>query len=156
MNVTSLGGRIAPFSFPPFIMEKSDAIRLRKQVQSLSKRKLSVSEIARRLNVSRLFVRTWKDAKDSTADGRGWVKGRKRKYNDRQEKDVLAARTEAEKEFFSVHTHSHKNSMTTSPSISFIAPSARTVDPNPTARKRRDDRSTCSTRSVSSKQSERR
>lgn len=101
MNVTSLGGRITPFSSPLFIMEKSDAIRLRKQVQSLAKRGLSVSEIARRLNVSRLFVRTWKHAKDPTEDQRGWVKGRKRKYNEQQEKDVLAARTEAEKEFFS-------------------------------------------------------
>lgn len=86
-------------------MEKSDAIRLRREIQSLAKRGLSASEIARRLGVSRPFVHRWKDAKDPTADERGWVKGRKRKYTEQQEQDVLAVRTEAEKEFFSALTH---------------------------------------------------
>lgn len=85
-------------------MEKSDAIRLRKQVQSIARRGHSISEIARRLGVSRPFVHRWKDAKDPAADERGWVKGKKRKYTEKQEKDVLAARTEAEKDFFSVLT----------------------------------------------------
>jgi transposase len=91
--------------FPSFIMEKSDAIRLRREIRSLAKRGLSVSEIARRLGVSRPFVYHWKDAKDPTADERGWIKGRKRKYTDEQERDVLAVRTEAEKGFFLVLTH---------------------------------------------------
>lgn len=92
-----------PFS-PSFIMEKSDAIRLRREIQTLTKKGISVSEIARRLGVSRPFVHRWKDAKDPTEDQRGWVKGRKRKYTGQQEKDVLAARMEAEKEFFLVRT----------------------------------------------------
>jgi transposase len=91
--------------FPSFSMEKFDAIRLRQEIWSLSRRGLSASEIARRLGVSRPFVYRWKDAEDPTADDRGWIKGRKRKYTDEQERDVLAARTEAEKEFFSVLTH---------------------------------------------------
>ena len=95
-------GTISLFSFPRFIMEKSDAIRLRKQVQSLARRGLSVSEIARRLDVSRLFVRTWKDAKDPTADQRGWTKGKKRKYSDDHERRVLTTRDKAEQGFFSV------------------------------------------------------
>lgn len=106
MNVTRGEGNIYPFSSPHFIMEKSDAIRLRKQVQSLAKRGLSVSEIARRLDVSRLFVRTWKDAKDPTADQRGWAKGKKRKYNDDHEQHVLVTRDKAEQGFFSVRTRS--------------------------------------------------
>lgn len=94
-----------PLTFSPsFIMEKSDAIRLRRDIQTLTKKGISISEIARRLGVSRPFVHRWKDAKDPTADQRGWVKGRKRKYTGRQEEDVLAARTEAEKEFFSALT----------------------------------------------------
>ena len=83
-------------------MEKADAIRLRREIQSLAKRALSVSEIARRLGVSRPFVSRWKDGKDPTADQRGWVKGRKRTYTERQEQDVLAARDDAEKGFFLV------------------------------------------------------
>ena len=149
MNVTSLRGRISPFFFPHFPMEKSDAIRLRKQVQSLAKRGYSVSEIARRLGVSRLFVRTWNNAKDPTADERGWVKGKKRKYTDEQERCILDARTEAEQGFFSVRTNLRGNSVTASPSISFIAPFVHTDAPNHTARKRKVARSTCSTRSAS-------
>lgn len=106
MNVTRGEGSICSFFFPHFIMEKPDAIRLRKQVQSLARRGLSVSEIARRLDVSRLFVRIWKDAKDPTADQRGWMKGKKRKYTETQEQRVLGAREKAEQGFFSAHTRS--------------------------------------------------
>lgn len=94
---------------PPNFMDKSDAIRLRKQVRSFAQQGLSVSEIARRLGVSRIFVRRWKDIVDPTTDKRGWVTGKKRKYTDAQERQVLDARSDAEKEFFSEHSLSREN-----------------------------------------------
>ena len=84
-------------------MQKSDAIRLRVQVQSLAKEGLSVSSIACRLCVSRLFVRRWKAAIDVSIDARGWEKGKKRKYTTEQEECVLSARMKAEKGFFLEH-----------------------------------------------------
>lgn len=92
-------------------MKKSDAIRLRKQVRSLARKGLSISAIARHLGVSRLFVRTWKDAENPVEDERGWTKGNKRKYTAAQEQRVLAARDEAEQEFFSVRMPSRRNCM---------------------------------------------
>lgn len=99
------------FILSPTSMKKLDAIRLRKQVQSLAQRKLSASTIARRLGVSRPFVHRWKDADDPTVDQRGWAKGKKRKYTDAQETNVLAARDEAEQGFFSAHRRFRKRSV---------------------------------------------
>ena len=155
MDVTR--GRVRfPLFLPPFIMEKPDAIRLRRQVQSLSKRGLSVSEIARRLGVSRLFVRTWKHAKDPTADERGWVKGKKRKYTDDHEQHVITTRDRAEEGFFSERMRFRGPSVMTFPSISSSAHSSLTDAASLIERKRKDDRSTCSTLSASSKRSGRR
>jgi len=156
MNVTRSWGSILPFLFPHFPMEKSDAIRLRIQVQSLAKQGLSVSEIARRLAVSRLFVRTWKDAKDPTVDQRGWVKGQKRKYTRAQEQKVLKTRDKAEEGFFLERMRSTRPSVMRSLSTSSSARSSRTVAASLIARKRKDDRNICSTRSASSKRLERR
>lgn len=144
------------FFFPTSLMKKSDAIRLRVQVQTLAKQGLPVSEIARRLGVSRLFVRTWKDAKDPTADERGWVKGKKRTYTDDHEQHVLVTRDKAEQGFFSVRTRSNRPSVMTSHCTSSSARCKLTVEANLIARKRKDDQSTCSTLSVSSEQSARR
>jgi len=147
MNVTK--GRVSflLFLFSLFTMKKSDIIRLRIQVQTLAKQGHSVSEIARRLTVSRLFVRTWKDAKDPTADDRGWEKGKKRKYNDENEQKVLTTRDTAEQGFFSERRRFRTPSVMMFPSTSSNAPCRRTVVPNHTERRRKGVRNTCSTRS---------
>jgi len=129
-------------------MKKSDAIRLRKQVQSLSKKGLSVSAIARKLGVSRLFVRKWKDIDDPTKDQRGWKEGCKRKYTNDQEQCVVDARNEADEneEFFSEQEQYYKNFQgNNSPWISSKEQCESINKPNLRRRKKKEDRSICFT-----------
>lgn len=97
------------FIFPPFIMKKQDAIRLRKQVQDCKKKGMPVAKIAQKLGVSRPFVYLWMDAQ-TTEDQRGWKKGRKRKYTDEQETKIVEKRKELSDKFFSEERQSGKNS----------------------------------------------
>ena len=87
--------------FPSFIMKKSDAIRLRAQVQKCFKKGMPIAKIARKLGVSRPFVYQWKDVDNIQEDKRGWIKGKKRKYTDMQEQKVVDQRKEDVKGFFS-------------------------------------------------------
>lgn len=129
-------------------MKKSDAIRLRKQVQALAKKGLSVSAIARKLGVSRLFVRTWKDADDPAQDKRGWKEGRKRKYTDEQEQCVVDARNDADvnEDFFSERRPSHRRFRENNFRwILLKEQCANTNKRRSHRRKRKEDRSICYT-----------
>jgi transposase len=97
------------FFFPPFIMNKKESLRLRKQVQNCFKKDMPIAKTARRLGVSRPFVYQWKEADNPKEDKRGWTKGRKRKYTDAQEDKVVQKRKEDEEGFFSGR-HSSRSS----------------------------------------------
>lgn len=81
-------------------MDKQQSIRLRKKVQLLAKRGLNNSEIAKRLDVSRDFVIQWKKATVVEQDGRGWMRGKPRKYTEQQIKKVVEQRLAMEHKFF--------------------------------------------------------
>ena len=90
-------------------MKKPDAIRLRKKVQDCSKQGMPVAKIAQTLGVSRPFVYQWMDA-ETIEDQRGWKKGKKRKYTDEQEKNIVEKRKELSVKFFSEERRSSRNS----------------------------------------------
>lgn len=80
--------------------KKVQYIQLRKKVQLLAKQGVNNTQIAKRLNVSRDFVIKWKRKKNISVDKRGWQKGKKRKYTDKQEQLVIQKRLELEQKFF--------------------------------------------------------
>ena len=90
-------------------MKKSDAMRLRKQIQTCAKQGMPVAKIARKFSVSRPFVYAWMDEK-TTEDNRGWKKGKKRKYTDEQEGKIVEKRKELGDKFFSEEKLSKKKS----------------------------------------------
>jgi transposase len=81
-------------------MNKNQAIQLRKRVQFYVKQGMKKSAIARKLNVSRPFIDKWINSSDANEDNRGWEKGKKRKYTDEQEQEVIQKRNELGKGFF--------------------------------------------------------
>lgn len=97
------------YFFPNFSMKKSDAVRLRKQIQNSAKQGMPIAKIARKFGVSRPFVYAWMNEK-ITDDQRGWKKGKKRKYTDEQEGKIVEKRKELSDKFFSEGKRFKKNS----------------------------------------------
>ena len=81
-------------------MNKEQMIQLRKKVQFYASQGMKNTYIARKLGVSRDFVIKWKNKENVNEDNRGWKKGKKRKYTDKQEQKVVRKRKELENEFF--------------------------------------------------------
>ena len=81
-------------------MNKEQIIQLRKKVQFYAIQGIKNTHIAQKLGVSRDFVIKWKGVKDVNEDGRGWEKGKKRKYSNEQEDKVVNKRKELENRFF--------------------------------------------------------
>ena len=81
-------------------MNKEQIIQLREKVQFYAGQGMKNTSIAKKLNVSRDFVIKWKNKKDIMEDKRGWKKGRKRKFTNKQEKQVIKKRIELENGFF--------------------------------------------------------
>lgn len=82
-------------------MKKEQMIQLRKKVQFYAEQGMKGTMIAKKFGVSRKFVIRWKNVKDITEDKRGWGKGKKRKYSNKQEQRVVEKRKELEGNFFS-------------------------------------------------------
>ena len=70
---------------------------------------MPVAKIARKFSVSRPFVYAWMNEK-TTEDERGWKKGKKRKYTDEQEENIVEKRKELGDKFFSAGKLSKENS----------------------------------------------
>lgn len=81
-------------------MKKEQIIQLRKEVQYYCKQGMKVSAIMRKVGVSKPFVIKWKNKDDAEEDKRGWKKGNKRKFSNKQEKIVIQKRKELEENFF--------------------------------------------------------
>jgi transposase len=81
-------------------MKKEQIMDLRKKVKFYVKMGLKNTDIAKKLNVSRKFVIKWKKIKNYAQDKRGWEKGLKRKFTDKQETLVITKRKELENDFF--------------------------------------------------------
>jgi transposase len=82
-------------------MNKEQMIQLREKVKLYAGQGMKNTSIAKKLNVSRDFVIKWKNKKDIKEDNRGWEKGRKRKFTNKQERQVIKKRKELESGFFS-------------------------------------------------------
>ena len=104
---------------------KKENIALRKNVQIYASRGLSNSAIARKLGVSRSFVIKWRNIADVNEDKRGWNKGKKRKYNDVDERIVVNTRKylEENKSFFGAIAIQQETEI--KPSLDFIKRSLR-------------------------------
>ena len=81
-------------------MNKEQMIQLREKVQFYAKRGMKKTAIANKLGVSRPFIDKWISSPDIKKDNRGWEKGRKRKFTNKQEKRVIKKRKELESGFF--------------------------------------------------------
>ena len=87
-------------------MKKEQSISLREKVQFYAKQGFKDTAISKKLNVTRKFIAKWKNEKCIEKDGRGWEKGKKRKYTEEQEASVILQRKELEGNFFSARKQS--------------------------------------------------
>jgi transposase len=92
-------------------MDKDKLIHLRKKVKTYAKNGFNNSKISRLLGVTRDFVIKWKEAEDPATDGRGWKKGKLRKYSDKQEQMIIDKRKDLEGKFFLALGRSFSNLM---------------------------------------------
>jgi transposase len=97
---------------------KEEFVLLRKQVKECVLKGLNNSEISRRLGVTRDFVIKWRKGKDISKDKRGWINGRKRKYSENQEREIIEKRKSLQETAFFIGAKAIKQKLKSDQSIS--------------------------------------